>query len=165
MRFFPIIPLPLPTAPATASQCQALHDLASKVPPIDRAGVVAGLASLTYGQASRRVGNSYLLATHQAVETTSTYLIPDNSAAPDLPQGSLVLLRCVEAHSLRKGDLALCTDKHGRHTLLGRVCRVQPGDYRPDLRLTLAQAGAKHTLWASRPNVFWHRVEVISLAC
>jgi hypothetical protein len=164
---YKIIPSSLsqPSGAATASQCQALRELATKVLPIDRVGVTASLGSLTYEQASRRVGNSYLLATGQAIETTHTYLVPDDQAKHDLPKGSLVLLRCVDAHSLRKGDLAMCTDKREQYTLLGRVRRVQRGQFPPDLRLTLAQAEVEHTLWARRPNVFWFRVEVISLAC
>jgi hypothetical protein len=157
--------LPLPTALATASQRQALRELASKVHPIHRSGVVAGLDTLTYQQAARRVGHHYLLATGQLGDFTRAYVVPDNQAGPGLPQGSLVLLRTVGADSLNVGDWAMCTDKDGSYKLLGRVCRARRGKFPPDLRLTLAQAGAEHTLWARRPNVYWYRVDVISLAC
>ena len=167
MRSTKIIPapLPLPTAPATDSQRQALRELSGKVGSCNRSRVLNGLAGLTYAQASQQIGHYYLMATRQLGEFTRTHLVADDALGAVLPKGSLVLLRTVGADSLRRGDLVLCTDKNANNSLLGLVRRVKPGRFYNDLRLTLSQAVAEHTLWANRPYLFWYRVEVISLAC
>ncbi len=159
------VPLPLPTAPATNSQRQALRELAGKLDQLSRSRILNGLASLTYGQATQQIGNYYQQARQVPTSNTRTYVVPDNSLAPGLPQGSLVLLRSVSGNDLLAGDLVLCTDLNEQAALLGCVRQVQRGRCFNENALTLTQTEAEHTLWANRPYRFWYRVEIISLAC
>lgn len=158
-------PLPLPTAPATDSQRQALRELAEHVGQLNRSRILTGLASLTYAQATQQIGNYYQQARQVPTSSTRTYVVPDNSLDPGLPQGSLVLLRSVNGNDLLAGDLVLCTDKSERAALLGCVRQVQRGRCFNEHTLTLTQTEAEHTLWANRPYRFWYRVEITSLAC
>jgi hypothetical protein len=159
------VPTPLPTAPATDSQRQALRELAEKVGQHNRSRILGGLSKLTYKQALQQVGDYYQMAKRVPTSYTRSFVVPDDSLGSLLPKGSLVLLRTVSGSDLAVGDLAMCTDKYQQVSLLGQVCHVKRGRLFNEHQLTLAQQEADHTLWANRPYIFWYRVEVTCLAC